>query len=305
MSSDAIPDVERPLFFDGERLAAADLKAAQEYHQQMRWLHNRSLHSWGIVLGLEVSATRGDRELKVQSGFALDCLGRELILGEPAVMPVPPAVGANGQPEAFSLTISYQEDDRLDPSETETGVCGTGGATRLPEVARLRIQSLRDTDPSIAYRSGLDVVLASIRVQNCKLAEPPSAAERRDAQPADRPYVATGLAAPPACRWNALQVAGDTVGLQMAVDTSAAGFGSTPAYTAQVIGERRLADGGGVVDGLADVAGATPTGFTLRFLMPRSLQAGGTALNPASVFVDPVAAIEGLGWSVAWVGIEV
>ena len=303
-SQENIPDVERPLFFDGQRLTAADLQAVQEYQRQLRWLHNRSLHTWGIVFGLEVTGARGEREVKVQPGLALGCLGHELVLSDPATLPIPPVAGSgsNGQPAAYYLTISYLNDNELSPSAIETGVCETSGAIRLPERARLRFQSLRDTDPAIAYRHGQDVILASIDVLNCKLSEPPSARERRDARPANQPYVATGRAGGPG--WSALQVGGSTVGLQRKVDTSAAGFGSTPVYLAQVTGDRALSSGAGLVDGMVRVADANPTGFTLQVLLPKDLMAGATRLNPAALFGDPVAATRDLNWAVAWMGIE-
>ena len=52
MVSDAeIPILERPAFFSGQRLTAADLDTVQTFHRELRWLHNRSLHSWGIAFG--------------------------------------------------------------------------------------------------------------------------------------------------------------------------------------------------------------------------------------------------------------
>jgi hypothetical protein len=45
-------------FFHGMILAAADLAAEQEYHREMRYLHNR-LHGYGLVSGLEVTVARG------------------------------------------------------------------------------------------------------------------------------------------------------------------------------------------------------------------------------------------------------
>lgn len=58
------------------------------------------------------------------------------------------------------------------------------------------------------------------------------------------------------------------------------------------------------MDGPVNVAGATPTGFTLQVLLPQALTAGATPLNPAALFGDPVAATQDLSWAVAWMGIE-
>jgi hypothetical protein len=301
---DNIPALERPVFFDGQRLTAADLQAAQEYQRELRWLHNRSLHTWGIVFGLEVTGARDDREVKVQAGFALDCLGRELILSDPLSLPIPPVAGVNSGPAVYYLTLSFQEDAQLTPSESENGVCGTSGAVRLPETPKIRFQLPSDTDPEVAYRFGKDVILASVPVQNCKLSAPPSPKERRDARPANQPYVATGFAAGSAASWGVLKVGGQTVGLEVKVDTSTAGFGSTPVYLGQVVGTRSLQNAAGLIDGMINIADASPTGFTLQMLLPQNLQVGNLALNPAAVLVDPAAVAGQLNWSVAWMGIE-
>ena len=47
-------------FIEGMLLSAADLAAEQQYHREMRHLHNR-LHGYGTVSGLEVTVTKGQR----------------------------------------------------------------------------------------------------------------------------------------------------------------------------------------------------------------------------------------------------
>ena len=39
-----LPSLARPEFFDGQALTAADLDAAQTYHRELLWLHQRTLH---------------------------------------------------------------------------------------------------------------------------------------------------------------------------------------------------------------------------------------------------------------------
>jgi hypothetical protein len=75
--------VEQPSrvsFFEGQLLTAADLAAEQDYHRQMRYLHNR-LHGYGVASGLDVAASRG--RVTVSPGLAVDGLGRELVLVAP------------------------------------------------------------------------------------------------------------------------------------------------------------------------------------------------------------------------------
>ena len=61
-----IPVLQRPEFFDGQRLFADDLTAAQTYHREMRWLHNRGLQQLGIIFGYAVRES-GRRALSPSS----------------------------------------------------------------------------------------------------------------------------------------------------------------------------------------------------------------------------------------------
>ncbi len=258
-----LPVVERPAFFDGQRLTAADLEAVHAFHEAHRWLHNRALHNWGIVVGYEVAGARGDREVRVEPGFALDCRGRELILPERRVLAVPAvAASDSGGSAHYYLTVSYADDAALSP-ETREGVCGTRGAVRRPEspVARWR-----DADKPGRFERGVDIVLAAIEVRNCQLAAPVSTAERRDALPATQPYVAAGQTDPGKTTWR-LWPATNPLGVATTVSTTSAGFQNVPRYQAHVIGERVLADGG-VVDGYVQVAEPSAEGFELRMVLP-------------------------------------
>ena len=66
----------RNRYFHGQLLSATDLQDEQTYFRNKQCVHNRLLHGSGIVAGLKVSIHR-DR-IRVESGFALDCAGREL-----------------------------------------------------------------------------------------------------------------------------------------------------------------------------------------------------------------------------------
>jgi hypothetical protein len=295
-----IPAVQRPAFFDGQRLTAADLAAVQDYQRELRWLHNRSLHTWGIAFGLEVFAKRGDRAVTVQIGYALDCLGRDLLVSEAASLPIPPVAG----PTTYYLTISFIEDEDL-PPELRQGVCDANGAVRLPEQARLRWQQPDDRQEESRYRHGYDVILASILVQNCKLAAEPSPKQRREARPANQPYVAAGSASSPG--WTLIKSGQQVIGLKATVDTSAAGFGATPQYMAHVIGDRLASNETGVVfDGLTSISEATPVGFTLSLLLPPDIPlGGGVVLNPAKMLDNDLPTrASNQGWSITWLGIE-
>lgn len=70
-------------FIEGMLLTAADLAAEQQYHQEMRYRHNR-LHGCGTVSGLEVTATKGG--IQVTPGTGIDLQGREIVVTCPLTM---------------------------------------------------------------------------------------------------------------------------------------------------------------------------------------------------------------------------
>ena len=133
-----IPDIERVTFFTGQRLTEKDLAALQRANRELRWLHNRSLHSWGIGIGLAVAGERGDSAVTVEPGYGVDCLGREIILTAPRTMPVPAvAHGPGGEEAVYYLVAAYQEDADQKVAERRPGVCLPEGTVRLSEEPRL------------------------------------------------------------------------------------------------------------------------------------------------------------------------
>ena len=90
-------------FFAGRFLTAADLELEQNYFRDKLRLHNRSLHGFGIVSGLEVSH-RQDK-LIIACGLALDCQGNEILIVDPVSHSLPDSnLGTSSY-----LTISYSE----------------------------------------------------------------------------------------------------------------------------------------------------------------------------------------------------
>jgi hypothetical protein len=314
MGTDAdIPKLERVTFFDGQRLSAEDLSTVQAYHQELRWLHNRSLHTWGIGLGLDATGNKGDRQVGVAPGYGVDTLGREIVLTESQVIPVPPVAAASGGGEAvYHLTVSYLGDADLEPTATRQGVCKPGGAVRLPERPKFAWK-----EPASIQR-GYDLVLAQIWVLNCQLNRPVSLAVRRQAQPSQQPYIAAGQTVPGETAWSLWQIvstAGQatTLGVQTTVDTSGARFRLTPRYLARIQGDRYLpataagpnAPQGLLVDGFTSVTDPKAFSFTLRIFLPLDLDVRGVPLNPDSIVTGLVDLVQNqLKWHVVWMGVE-
>lgn len=238
-----IPDLERITFFPGQRLTARDLTELQRAHRELRWLHNRSLHNWGIGVGLTVSGKRGSSAVTVETGYGIDCLGREIILTEPQTMPVPAVAGGPSGGEAvYYLIAAYQPNEDQPVAERRAGVCRPEGTVRLSETPRLEWRKPLQLE---ADREGMQLVLAQVWIQNCQLSRPPSFAPRRYARPAEQPYIAAGQTIPGKTDWRFWPDPDDPAtasGVETVVDTSAARFRHTPRYQARVGGSRRLAN---------------------------------------------------------------
>jgi hypothetical protein len=78
--------VQRPRFFEGQVLGAADLAAGLEYARSQAARHGRLVHEWGIADGLALTATPqstagGSHVLvRVSPGLAIDGTGREVVV---------------------------------------------------------------------------------------------------------------------------------------------------------------------------------------------------------------------------------
>ncbi len=88
--SEAQQGFKRINFFKGFLTTEKDWNDAERYHIDKRRLHNRMLHSPGIVYGyagdLKVSArARGDLSVEVQAGYAIDGMGNDLMIFDAAI----------------------------------------------------------------------------------------------------------------------------------------------------------------------------------------------------------------------------
>ena len=123
--------VKRLNYYDHQFLRAPDFTDEQSYHLSMRRLHNSSLHTWGIVQGLGVTATSGGTgtAVTVSAGFALDSTGREIVL--PADQNL--ELGGQAAGTTLYITITYNE-QQSDPT-TEAGGPGNTRITELPNLS--------------------------------------------------------------------------------------------------------------------------------------------------------------------------
>jgi hypothetical protein len=81
---------QRVRYFFGMLMGEDDFNQEQAYLLAKARRHNRMLHGWGIVAGLEVSALGSEgRHVSVAPGYALDPCGNEISVEESVLVEVP------------------------------------------------------------------------------------------------------------------------------------------------------------------------------------------------------------------------
>ena len=278
--------IERLQFFNGQRLFDSDLQGLEAFNREMRWLHNKSLHQPGIGNGFAVAGKKGEREVRIDPGYAIDIEGREIVLTQTQLEPIPPVASeVDGTPVLFDLTVSYPPDDYLEETETREGVCVSQGVVRRKEepiFCWVRLdRNGQPLDPQIKAEilTGLRIVLARAEVLECSLNKDISIAERLSARPASQPYICCGHLE--VVDWKAEQLVAFDLpkvlgssgfkrlqeqfreaatafpfilpfSLKAEIDTRECGFLTTPCYTAHVTGPRVFRLSADIGDGVKE-----------------------------------------------------
>src|SRR5215469_8357807 len=74
--------LDRTRWFAGQLLTESDLNNEQSYLLAKNRLHNRYLHGWGVVCGLQVVCAECDGWVTVKTGYAIDPCGNDIIVCE-------------------------------------------------------------------------------------------------------------------------------------------------------------------------------------------------------------------------------
>lgn len=146
----------RPRFFAGQILTDDDLNQLEGYVVKKNRLHNRYLHGWGVVCGLEVSCSPCTDRVTVQSGYALSPCGDDIIVcntdtamicdlikectpAQPILNCLQPSSGNNNDcsnlPQDWILAICYNETASRGitplrgPTSSGSCQCGCGGGS--------------------------------------------------------------------------------------------------------------------------------------------------------------------------------
>jgi len=105
--------LKRVRYTTGLVLGADDFLGEQDYFREKSRRHNRTLHGFGVVCGLEVEAGQG--VLVIQPGLALSCEGEEIVVPRQVEMALP----ATRRSAYVTLSYAERETDPVPVVETE------------------------------------------------------------------------------------------------------------------------------------------------------------------------------------------
>src|SRR5258708_3165259 len=111
--SDAVQGFKRINFFKGFLTTEKDWNDAERYHIDKRRMHNRMLHSPGIVFGyggdLRVAArARGDLSGEVHPGYAIDGMGNDLMIHDATIRNI--SLEEFKLPQTIYIVLRYYEE---------------------------------------------------------------------------------------------------------------------------------------------------------------------------------------------------
>lgn len=111
--SENVQGFKRINFFKGFLTTEKDWNDAERYHIDKRRLHNRMLHSPGVVHGyasdLRVTArARGDISVEVQTGYAIDGIGNDLLIHDATIRNI--SLEELRLPQTIYIVLRYYEE---------------------------------------------------------------------------------------------------------------------------------------------------------------------------------------------------
>jgi hypothetical protein len=249
MAARPMRELERVRYWQGQLLASGDLQTQIGSDAELRALHNRALHrAYGIAVGLVPSLVEGGLELTC--GMAYDCSGRGLVVEQDRTIALPPA-GA----DPLVLVLSH------DPA-ADDGIALTwkppNNVNPNTEIAVTMLKFESGTEIDHRFRPVV-------------------------ARPMARPRLATGTTIPGETPWKSWKIGDEEIGVQVTIDTSAAGYTQTPHYFAEAGEGKPLPDVIKVVDDkpsapdrgipqrdlvwFASIADPSPESFKLQLLL--------------------------------------
>jgi hypothetical protein len=128
------PSLKRNRYFAGCILTSSDLELEQQYFVNRMKLHNRYLHGYGVVSGLQVTLSNAvPPEVIVSPGYAIDADGNDILVSVPQREPLPAA----GRAVTLCIRWAQRETGRLPVPGGPVGDLDLTEASRLEEYAIL------------------------------------------------------------------------------------------------------------------------------------------------------------------------
>lgn len=160
--------LERVKYFSRQLLTADDMTADQDYFRNKMRRHNRYLHGWGVVCGMQVTVAPGPNspwQVQIGAGYALGPYGDEIHIPNPVFLdlaqcgpgaetdPCDPGTLLRGSPAKTGATLFIAvryEECYARPVRVAPGGCGCSDNTCEPSRIRdtFQIDCLADLPPS-------------------------------------------------------------------------------------------------------------------------------------------------------------
>ncbi|WP_020620941.1 hypothetical protein [Paenibacillus daejeonensis] len=146
---------ERNRYFYGKLLTVRDFMSEQTYVTDKKRLSNRLLFGSGVIAGLQVVAV-DDKSLSIETGAALDQLGREIVVPSPLTLKLSNMEGFKNNDYAKNvyLCIAYDEKGK-EPVHTVAGATGrkeeVSEHNRILETFRLFVRETPPAPSSLEY----------------------------------------------------------------------------------------------------------------------------------------------------------
>jgi hypothetical protein len=229
-------ELYRQQYRQGQILRSRDLSKQVEDEEQLRWWHNRAVHhAYGIAYGCEAKTKSGPPDMiVVNAGLAYDSFGRPLWFNSAVTVLVP--VDLRNQEGTYVLFICQtQKDERAGGHRSDGAWCGETKESGVSTV-EFKWKPARE----FAIRDGVAIGTVDLGPSGT-IHEPVHAGGYR-ARSDRKPYLINGQTIlgqtawqvwkePLSARFTRRQFI--AWGVQVKIDTRAAGFTGEPMYVAQ------------------------------------------------------------------------
>ncbi len=149
---------ERNNYFYGKLLSVDDFRLEQKYGNDKRRMLNRFLYGTGVVTGMNVMGV-DDSTVLVESGLALDCYGREIVIDEPVARKLQMLEGFSDYEEDRNtgylyLCVAYDEEEiQAVHSISNSGQKGNVSYNKIREGYRLYLTRNEPEPEYLSHRN--------------------------------------------------------------------------------------------------------------------------------------------------------